>query len=137
MEKIGKIADMDPNDVWDQVKEQAERKGIIRPQPGKHFATDIISRVARRYAKLLKRVWVVRDPSKSSEWGDIIFDEDPINLSEIVIGMGSAAWRREHTAMHDDLRSAEADAWNRLKKFWGGNIPDWVFENTRPRTIRI
>ena len=74
-------------------------------------------------AKLLKVVWIVRDPGPESLFQDIIFAVQPAAMSEYVVGTGPARWRAEHTAIHDSENSARVDAWQRLSRFHGGKVP--------------
>lgn len=80
-----------------------------------------------RTAKLLKTVWVVTDPTESSEIIDIMWQGDPGMVGRVT--RGSLNWDREHPAFHDSYGTAFADATKRLSKLWKGQAPNWVMEN--------
>jgi hypothetical protein len=78
-------------------------------------------RVAARYrvARLLKgkvvtKLWIVTDASPLSTMADILYETDPDELVNIILGTGGPLWRQEHTALHDDKASALADAKKRM-----------------------
>ena len=80
-------------------------------------------------ATALNTLFLVHDPNSISTFNDITSALDMSSLPNYVIGTGANEWRQEHTMLHTDEAGARADAFGRIKKFWKGNIPDWVFEN--------
>lgn len=93
-------------------------------------------RVADKYGKLIDRVYVVRNPSPDSSFGDITFSIRPIDIANIVIGTGAQRWKHEKTTFHTDENSATKDAMERLTRLHGREIPAWVTDNNPRPTIQ-
>lgn len=90
-----------------------------------------------RLAKQLTKVYVVVDPSdKETGLGDMVFSVTPIEMSEYVVGTGPRRWRSEHTALHDDEKSALDDAKARLKKLHGGKPPEHLMQPSQISHLR-
>lgn len=70
----------------------------------------------RKTAKLLPKIWVVRDPSDISELADVMFEANPDTLGKIVFGTGLRQWIDENHTFHDSKDSALKDATARLGK---------------------
>lgn len=61
-------------------------------------------------------VWVVLDPTKDSEMGDILYATTVGKLPELVMGTGGGQWRKENTALYLKAAEAEKDAKARMAK---------------------
>lgn len=85
-----------------------------------------------KQAKKIQQVWVVSDPTEHSEFIDIVYRTNTDELGQYAAGVGGSTWRHDHYMLHDDPKSAEADAYVRLNKLWKGEIPKWVFSHTGP-----
>lgn len=98
---LKKVPDRDAEDLWDAVVE--------RHVENKRWASI-------KNAKVLDKVWVVRDPEPESELVDILSECDAIKLAQLVLGTGITMWKRENTTLHDSKDSALKDAKDRLSK---------------------
>lgn len=75
-------------------------------------------------AAQVEEMWVVRNPTKESEWSDIIWRwKDTAQMIPYVIGTGLATWKAEKHAIYTDKNEALKDAKARLKKIWGDSPP--------------
>jgi len=88
-------------------------------------------------AKALTEVWVVRDPGTESTWADIIYKSSVRDLAKYLVGTGVPLWAKENSSLHDDAKSAEADAYKRLQRIHGRQVPEWVFGSDRPWTLKV
>jgi len=91
------------------------------------------SKVANRHldktAKQIKTIWVVRNPNEHSAMGDVVSEVDALTLGTLAIGTGAGRWKHEATALFDDAKSAVADAHERFKNYYKGQIPEWVLRD--------
>jgi len=65
---------------------------------------------------MIKKVWVVTDPTPHSTMIDIVHQTDTHHgLPAFTIGGGLTRWKEENTALYLSERSAKADAMRRMK----------------------
>jgi len=83
-----------------------------------------------RQAKVINTLWVVRNPNEHSSMLDIVSEVGPMTLGTLAIGTGAGRWKYEDTALHDDAKSAVKDAYDRLNRYYKGEIPKWVLRNS-------
>jgi len=81
---------------------------------------------SKKQAKVIKTLWVVRNPNEHSSMIDIVSEVGPMTLGTLAIGTGVSRWKHEDTALHDDPKSAVKDAYDRLDRYYKGEIPNWV-----------
>lgn len=62
-----------------------------------------------------KKLWLVLDSlTDEPEWIDMVSEVTFDELVRIILGTGRDQWFKEHTAVYDNKREAEADAKKRL-----------------------
>lgn len=87
-----------------------------------------------KVAKEIPFLWVVEDPTKISELGDIVWGTDnPRKLQNVLRGAGND-WPRRNPVFHDSKSSAVKDAMNRLRSLHGV-IPEWVVGSPSPTKL--
>ncbi|KKM23994.1 hypothetical protein LCGC14_1609590 [marine sediment metagenome] len=69
------------------------------------------------------RFWCVRNPTRHSELGDIMFETDLRELPLIVLGTGGAKWHLEEATFYNTRDEALRDATGRMARF-DEEVPD-------------
>jgi hypothetical protein len=89
---------------------------------------------SQRVAEQLEFVYLINDPSKTSEWIDCVSKVAVRELHKMAIGFG-ADWQKLNVALHSDFDSAAKDAVKRINAVWGGvaNVPKWVYRHGSPQ----
>ena len=64
----------------------------------------------------LTKFWVVRDPTRLSEMGDILFPMTADELPRVILGTGLGTWVEEHTALYTTKFEASVDAHARMAR---------------------
>jgi len=82
-------------------------------------------------ASRIRRLWLVTDPSESSEITDIASEVSINDLANISRGTPPGTPKKENWALHDSAASAISDALMRMMKLWKGKgeIPPHVFQS--------
>ena len=103
--------------------------GMLRSTPERIGEDDMVvyKESDVRTAKALNVVWIVEDPTKDSEFIDIVFGTSNMQKLQDIL-RGDSRWAKKNPVFHTDERSARADALQRLFRLWGGDIPTWVMQ---------
>ena len=80
-------------------------------------------------AKIINTIWVVEDPTEQTEIIDVLWGTSDMQQFKRI--MAGGVQRNRNMTLHDDERSAVADATKRLNRLWKGEIPEWVFASAK------
>jgi hypothetical protein len=67
----------------------------------------------------VQKLWVVRDPTRHSEMGDILFSVTAAELPRVILGTSLGTWVGEHTTLYTTRFEAQVDASGRMMRMWG------------------